>query len=94
MPKAYSDRGYQIPESQFEKNFTRVIAGLNVGDRVKVNWNYDERKRAAQIQVVSRAKAKPVEKENPPRSQSERLSHRAWRKPAAPIASPKAKSDQ
>jgi hypothetical protein len=48
----------------FDKQFTRIVAGLNVGDKVKVNWNYDERKRAAEIQVLSRAKAKPVEKED------------------------------
>ena len=46
----------------WDKNFSRAVAGLNVGDRIKVNWNYDERKRAVQIEVLSRAKAKPAEK--------------------------------
>jgi hypothetical protein len=38
-----------------DQRLVRIIAGLNVGDKVKVAWFYDERKRATQIQVVSRA---------------------------------------
>lgn len=40
-----------------DKEMTRIIGGLNVGDKVKVTWIYDERLRAAKIQVVSPAKA-------------------------------------
>jgi hypothetical protein len=38
----------------------QIIAGLSVGDRVKVAWSYDERKRAVQIQVIGKARAKPA----------------------------------
>ena len=34
----------------------KMIAGLNVGDKVKVAWFYDERKRTTQIQVTAKAK--------------------------------------
>jgi len=40
----------------------QIIAGLSVGDRVKVAWSYDERKRAVQIQVIGKARAKPASK--------------------------------
>ena len=40
----------------------KIIAGLNVGDKLKVAWFYDERKRATQIQVTGRAKGKPSPK--------------------------------
>jgi hypothetical protein len=44
-----------------DPRLVQIIAGLNVGDKVKVAWSYDERKRATQIQVVSRAqKAAPA----------------------------------
>ena len=57
---------WDFAAKSFDKNFTRALAAMNVGDKVKVNWNYDERKRAAQIQVLSRAKAKPAEKTEKP----------------------------
>jgi len=39
-----------------DQRLIKVIAGLNVGDKVKVAWFYDERKRATQIQVTSKVK--------------------------------------
>jgi hypothetical protein len=45
-----------------DQNLAKIIAGLNVGDKVKVAWFYDERKRAMQIQVTAKAKPKSVEK--------------------------------
>jgi hypothetical protein len=36
----------------WDENLVRTIAGLNVGDKVKVARSYDERKRATQIQVL------------------------------------------
>ncbi len=45
----------------WNKNVTQTIAALNVGDKVKIAWFYDERKRAIQIQVTKKAKPKPAE---------------------------------
>jgi hypothetical protein len=42
-----------------DQRLVQIITGLNVGDKVKVGWFYDERKRATQIQVISKAKKKP-----------------------------------
>ena len=39
-----------------DQRLVQIIAGLSVGDKVKVAWSYDERKRAIQIQVVGKAK--------------------------------------
>jgi hypothetical protein len=39
-----------------DQKLAKIIAGLNVGDKLKVAWFYDERKRATQIQVASKAK--------------------------------------
>jgi hypothetical protein len=59
-----SDRGYTQrlwprfvggPDG-FDKEMVRTFDELNVGDKVKVGWVYDERLRAAKIQVISRAK--------------------------------------
>ncbi len=44
-----------------DQRLARIIAGLNVGDKVKVAWSYDERKRAVQIQVIAKAKPKIAE---------------------------------
>ena len=54
---------WDVAAKGWDKSLVRTIAGLNVGDKVKVAWSYDERKRAVQIQVVSRAKPKQMEKE-------------------------------
>jgi hypothetical protein len=43
-----------------DQRVARIITGLNVGDKVKVAWSYDERKRATQIQVTAKAKPKGV----------------------------------
>jgi hypothetical protein len=45
-----------------DQKLAKIIAGLNVGDKVKVNWFYDERKRAVQIQVTAKAKPKRADK--------------------------------
>jgi hypothetical protein len=46
----------------FDKQAIETIAGLKVGDRVRVAWYCDERKRAAQVQVLSQApKGRPKE---------------------------------
>jgi len=48
----------------FDTKVIETMKTLNPGDRVKVEWYYDERKRAAKIQVLSRAPApKPTERE-------------------------------
>ena len=66
-----TDRGYaqrfwpQFTPTGMDKEMTRVIGELNVGDKVKVTWTYDERLRAAKIQVISRAKQKPAVKKEP-----------------------------
>ncbi len=39
-----------------DQKVAKIISGLNVGDKLRVAWYYDERKRAAQIQVTSKAK--------------------------------------
>ena len=39
-----------------DQKLAKIIAGLNVGDKVKVAWFYDERKRATQVQVTGKAK--------------------------------------
>lgn len=39
-----------------DQKLSQIIAGLTVGDKVKVAWFYDERKRATQIQVTGKAK--------------------------------------
>ena len=39
-----------------DQKLSQIIAGLNAGDKVKVTWFYDERKRATQIQVTGKAK--------------------------------------
>jgi hypothetical protein len=46
----------------FDKKMIGTIGELNVGDKIKLGWSYDERKRATQIQVTS--KAKPADSEN------------------------------
>jgi hypothetical protein len=40
-----------------DKKLVQIIGGMNPGDKVKIGWYYDERKRAVQIQVVGKAKA-------------------------------------
>ncbi len=53
---------WDVAAKGWDKGLVRTIAGLNVGDKVKIAWSYDERKRAVQIQVLSRARPKQVEK--------------------------------
>jgi len=51
-------------EGGFDKEMIKIIGRLNVGDRVKLTWVCDERKRAAKVQVIARArKPKRTEKE-------------------------------
>lgn len=48
----------------FDPKVIETMKTLNPGDKVRIEWYYDERKRAAKIQVLSRARApKPTEKE-------------------------------
>ncbi len=62
-----SDRGYtqrlwpQFGPGGMNKEMTRIIGELNVGDKIKVSWTYDERLRAAKIQVIAKAKPKRAE---------------------------------
>ncbi len=44
-----------------DKEMTRSIGELDVGDKVKVTWYYDERLRATKIQVIAKAKPKRTE---------------------------------
>jgi len=46
----------------FDKEMVRTFGELNVADKVRVSWTYDERLRAAKVQVISRAKQKPAGK--------------------------------
>jgi hypothetical protein len=49
----------------FDKQAIETIAKLKVGDRVRVAWYCDERKRASQVKVIAPApKVKPKEKES------------------------------
>ncbi len=49
----------------FDKQVIETIAKLKVGDRVRVGWYCDERKRAAQVKVIAPApNVKPKEKES------------------------------
>jgi hypothetical protein len=57
---------WDVKAKGWNKSVVNAIAGLNVDDKVKVGWSYDERKRAAQVQVLSRPKPKRVEKEETP----------------------------
>ena len=49
-----------------DQRLAQIITGLNVGDKVKVAWFYDERKRATQIQVTTKAKPKRAESKTEP----------------------------
>lgn len=63
--RSYTERyvpRWDVAAKGWDKHMVQVIGALKVGDKVKVAWTYDERKRAAQIQVV--AKAKPAGAEN------------------------------
>jgi hypothetical protein len=53
---------WDMAAKSVDKKLAQIITGLSVGDKVKVAWSYDERKRATQIQVI--AKAKPAGAEN------------------------------
>jgi hypothetical protein len=46
----------------FDLKVIETIKTLNRGDKVRIEWYCDERKRAAKVQVISRA-PKPTEKE-------------------------------
>jgi hypothetical protein len=49
----------------FDKQAIETIAKLKVGDRVRVGWYCDERKRAAQVKLIAPApNVKPKEKED------------------------------
>jgi len=47
---------WDVKAKSMDKNLVQIINGLNVGDKVKISWTYDERKRAVQIVVTSKAK--------------------------------------
>ncbi len=40
---------------QWDKGVVSAIAALNVGDRVRLTWNRDERLRVSRIQVLPKA---------------------------------------
>jgi hypothetical protein len=50
----------------WDKSLLQILAGLKVGDKVKIAWSYDERKRAVQIRVTGQAKPKPAKTEEKP----------------------------
>jgi hypothetical protein len=52
---------WDMAAKSVDKKLVQIIAGLNVGDKLKVAWFYDERKRATQIQVTAKAKPKRAE---------------------------------
>lgn len=47
---------WDMAAKSVDQKLAKIIAGLSVGDKVKVAWSYDERKRATQVQVISKAK--------------------------------------
>ncbi len=55
---------WDMAAKSVDQNLAKIIAGLNVGDKVKITWSYDERKRAQQIQVIGKAKSKPAPKKS------------------------------
>jgi acylphosphatase len=57
---------WDVAAKGWNKGVVGTIAALNVGDKVKVAWSYDERNRAVQIQVLSRPKPKQAKKEAKP----------------------------
>ena len=65
--RGYTERywpRYLPNQGGFDKEMIQTIGTLNVGDRVKLTWVCDERKRAAKVQVIAHApKPKPTEKE-------------------------------
>jgi hypothetical protein len=44
----------------FDKNLVAVIAGLKVGDKVKIAWYRDERRRVTGVQVLGHAASAPA----------------------------------
>ena len=52
---------WDMAAKSVDKKLAQIIAGLNVGDKLKVAWFYDERKHATQIQVTAKAKPKHAE---------------------------------
>jgi hypothetical protein len=52
---------WDMAAKSVDKKLAQIIAGLKVGDKLKVAWFYDERKRATQIQVTAKAKPKRAE---------------------------------
>jgi hypothetical protein len=52
---------WDMAAKSVDKKLAQIIAGLNVGDKLKVAWFYDERKRATQIQIIAKAKPKRAE---------------------------------
>jgi hypothetical protein len=65
--QGYTERYWPrfIPnQGGFDKEMIQTIGTLNVGDKIKLDWVCDERKRAAKVQVIARApKPKPTAKE-------------------------------
>ena len=60
--RGYTERyvaAWNPATKSWDQRLVQIITGLNVGDKVKVGWAYDERKRTVQIQVIARAKKKP-----------------------------------
>jgi hypothetical protein len=60
--RGYTERylpRWDVAAKTWDNSLLRVIAGLQAGDKVKVAWSYDERKRANQIQVTARARRAP-----------------------------------
>lgn len=52
---------WDMAAKSVDQKLAKIIAGLSVGDKLKVAWFYDERKRATQIQVTAKAKPKRAE---------------------------------
>lgn len=44
----------------------QTLSELNIGDRVRIAWGYDERKRAVKVQVTTKAKPTRADKEAKP----------------------------
>lgn len=55
---------WDMAAKSVDQNLAKIIAGLSVGDKVKIAWSYDERKRAQQIQVIAKTQVKPSPKKS------------------------------
>ena len=54
----------------FDQSMIETIGRLNVGDKVKLTWACDERKRAAKVQIIARARERRAARKGSPQAES------------------------